>query len=158
MKKCIVRDEKEFKVVLLNDDDNYPANYVIRPQKFNTGSSSFQLSENDVKIEWTNGTYQGHWVYFSFKGVKIKSINAPEAQSVCDYLNKISCMEQEEIDNLYETAQLELKPELEQEILNLKNQRDILLDEVSKLSKIKEKKDELFKLIGELNKDAPSNE
>ena len=150
MKKCIIRSEKKFKVIVLAEDDNYPANLVIRPQKYNTGTSSFQLSENDIKMSWTNGTYQGHRVSFLFKDVEIKAIKAPQIQSICDYLNKFSCMEKQELDKLYIEAQKGLKSKLEEEIELLKAERNSLSDEISKLKLIKQKNDELFKLIGEL--------
>jgi hypothetical protein len=150
MKKCIIRSEKKFKVIVLDEDDNYPANLVIKPQEYNTGTSSFQLSENDIKMFWTNGTYQGHSVSFFFKDVKIKAIKAPQIQSICDYLNKFSCMEKQELDKLYIEAQKGLKSKLEEEIELLKAERNSLSDEILKLKLIKQKNDELFKLIGEL--------
>ena len=118
MKSCIIRNEKNFEVKILNNEENYPSNYVLIPQEYNTGSSSFQMVENDIKVVWTNGTHQGHWVNFFMNDVKIKSIPNPQIQSVCDYLNKFAKIETQELNELLIEVQKTTKTNLEIEIIS----------------------------------------
>ena len=147
MKTCIIRNEKKFEVISLNDNENYPPNFVFNNKD---DSSSFQLAENDIRVVWLNGYYPGYKLTFFFNGVEIKSIQNPNIQCVCDYLNKFANLGKEELEKLYTNAQKNIKTNLEQELEDLQKQRKLLQDELSKMKQIKQKKDEILKLIDEL--------
>jgi hypothetical protein len=151
MKKCIVRNDDKFEVVNLSDNEDFPANYVISPQSRNTGSSFFQMVENDIVVIWTNGTMQGHYVHFEKKGTRIKTIQAPQIQSVCDYMNMFSKIDQNRLKEMVHDAQIEVKTDLEKEIEDLKIERTHVLEEISKIKSIKKNVIEIVSMLKDLD-------
>ena len=129
--KCIVKNEK-FEVIEV-DSDKTPSNYVIKHQVYNTWSSSYQLANSDIKIVWTNGTYQGDKVLFYYEDILLKEISSPQIQSVCDYINKYDSMSKTEVKELVTQAQNIAKDKLELEIENLTDLRNKIQNEIQEL-------------------------
>lgn len=143
---CIVKNEK-FEVVAYEKEER-PTNFVIEQPKRNSGYGfDYIISNNDVKIRWTNGTYQGHYIRFSYKGIVLKETNCFNLQSVADYLNKFKDMSSDKLDDMLVNAQKAMKTELEKEIELLQIKKNDLEAKVSKLKKIIQKKEELKELI-----------
>jgi hypothetical protein len=150
-KKCVIKTKTGFEVSYYEGQD-IPIDFAIEHPPFNSrGGLYYQIAETDVAVQWTYGSYQGNKICFSFDGVRFKTINSPQINSICDYMNKFAYCTKEELEKLKIQAQSTAKSNLESELEELEEKKKVLQVEINKLIKIQSKKKELDNLLDQIS-------
>ena len=146
MNKYIVRKNNEFSV---EEHERLPINGVLyHPAGYNPPPQKFYLTDNEVEFIW------GIWEFkVLYKNKKLFSYITQNATQVCDFMNKYNAMSKQEIDELYKESQEQTKTELEEAIEKLKEEKELLEEQIDIYRKIKKKQEELNELLAQLEND-----
>jgi DNA gyrase/topoisomerase IV subunit B len=149
LKTIIVKNENGFEVKVLPKSEKMPNQVMFVPGRNDMSLSSFQFANNGVRVSWSNGTVQGNKANFYYKDICIDSMNRPNMQSLCDYMNLYQNISDEDLNQKLVNAQTKEKTVLEKEIAKLEELRNDLHIDVMRLKQIHEKLNELKDLLPE---------
>lgn len=113
--------------------------------------SKYRLVSNEVDFYWTSKGFETAMLFISYKGTELVRYDDPTFQLVIDYLNQFDKLSKQEIEKLVLESKADSKTQLESEIENLKVEKEKLLQQISILKQIEEKKEELKLLLTKLN-------
>lgn len=149
---------KENGYKISNNDDDLPnailaiqlKNYLTIPQIY----QKYRLTSNDVDFHWGYikfGELKCESLLISYKDTELERYMKPNCQLVVDYLNKYESFSKKDIEKLVKEGQEVSKTQLELEIESLQVEKESLLEQISILKKIEEKKAEIKVLLSKLN-------
>ena len=141
--KFIVKKGNEF---LTEEHNTKPANFVMARYNYIQSLEEYKLVDKSIDFSWKRYSL----LTIKHKDQVIDSYKTDNLQLVCDFLNKYNKMTEQEIEKLYLESQNQTKTELEEEIDNLKAEKQQLEEEVEIYRKIKKKQEELNELMAQL--------
>ena len=113
---------------------------------------NYRLVSNDVDFYWgPTDSHGSNTLLISCEGTQLNIVENSTCQLVVEYLNKYENQSTKEIEELIIKAQDDSKTQLESEIEDLKVEKEKLLEQISIMKQIEEKKEELKLLLTKLN-------
>lgn len=149
MEKCIVKENGYHVKDLI---DRSEAVLVDGNQKIiNERNNNYRLVSNDVHFYWGFRSNFPAALKISYKDTELERYYHPSFKVVINYLNKYDNLSRQEIEKLVIELQDDSKTQLESEIEDLKVEKEKLLEQISILKQIEDKKEELKLLLIKLN-------
>lgn len=149
MEKCIVKENGYHVKDLI---DRSEAVLVDGNQRIiNERNNNYRLVSNDVHFYWG---FRGNFpvtLKISYKDTELERYYNPSFQVVINYLNQYENLSKQDIEKLVIELQEDSKTQLESEIEDLKIEKEKLLEQISIMKQIDEKKEELKLLLTKLN-------
>ena len=146
--KCIVKN-KYFEVKPYKTGHK-PDNIIFKRDGFGRINIPYKIAQTNIDAVWnTDDSYVNTFV-FQYKDHLLVEIKDPHIQSVAEYLNKFNNISKEELKDMVVKAQQNQKTELEQQIEDLKIEKENLEDKIAIYRQVQTKKDEIKELLSKL--------
>ncbi len=146
--KCIVKN-KDFEVKPYNTDHK-PDNIIFKRDGYGRINISYKIAQTNIDAVWNTDDLHVNTIVFQYKDHLLVEIKDPHIQSVAEYLNKFNNISKVELNKLLEDAQNETKSKLEQQIEDLKTEKEDLAEKIAIYRQIQTKKDEIKELLSKL--------